>query len=209
MADATPQWDPNGNLVGPPSYPVSASNVLATPNVTTSPGDSGAAVTEVQSLLNRLGYGPVAVSGTYDSDTTEAVSQFQNAENLPVTGAVDSNTYAAMQYRLAQLNGGAPIAAGQGNPNPLATTQGAQATGITSLLPQSVQNFLGGNRPAWQNALIYGGALLAAGGALWWLFKGKKKRTSHARGLGDGAGEKCKRSPDEEAFEAGEVVDVS
>jgi len=209
MADATPQWDPNGNLVGPASYPVSANNVAAAPSTTTGSGDSGTTVTTIQQMLNQLGYGPVAVSGTFDSDTVEAVSQFQNASNIPVTGSVDPNTMAAMQDALNQLNGSGVLAIGQGNPNPLATSSGA-ATGVTSLLPSSVANFFGANRPAWQNALIYGGAAVGGGLLLWWLFKGgkKKKRVGHSRGLGAGD-MKCSRSPDGEAFEAGEVVDVS
>ena len=58
-------------------------------------GDTGEMVDAVQRTLASLGYlAPDKVSGTYDSATEKAVTQFQKANYLEATGEVDSQTYA-------------------------------------------------------------------------------------------------------------------
>ncbi len=42
-------------------------------------------IATVQGLLNRLGYGPVAVNGTLDSSTQAALTEFFKAQNIPWT----------------------------------------------------------------------------------------------------------------------------
>ncbi|NJR66837.1 MAG: hypothetical protein HC772_18460 [Leptolyngbyaceae cyanobacterium CRU_2_3] len=61
-----------------------------------SPGAEGAAVTNLQNLLNDKGY-PVAVTGYYGSVTEQQVSNFQYDNYLVVDGVAGSTTLAALQ----------------------------------------------------------------------------------------------------------------
>ncbi len=63
-----------------------------------SPGDTGSSVSIIQYYLAALSYfNPkiplVSVNGTYDEQTQNAVSAFQSAYGLPVTGIVDDATW--------------------------------------------------------------------------------------------------------------------
>lgn len=61
-------------------------------------GTSGDDVKTAQKKLAALGYG-VPVSGTYGSSTESAVRQFQQAQDLPVTGKVDQVTWDLLQKK--------------------------------------------------------------------------------------------------------------
>lgn len=56
-------------------------------------GTQGAEVSELQATLKLLGYYTGSVDGVYSESTAEAVSQFQEAAGLPVTGITDQNTW--------------------------------------------------------------------------------------------------------------------
>ncbi|HEX6036419.1 L,D-transpeptidase family protein [Longimicrobium sp.] len=67
-------------------------------------GHSGPSVLHVQVLLNRAFFSAGMLDGRWGKNTQNAVSWMQMREGLPITGAVDSVTYA----RLAQLAGAGP-----------------------------------------------------------------------------------------------------
>ncbi|WP_413165776.1 peptidoglycan-binding domain-containing protein [Capilliphycus salinus ALCB114379] len=56
-------------------------------------GSEGAEVLELQAALKLLGYYTGEVDGVYAESTAEAVSQFQQAANLPVTGVTNAATW--------------------------------------------------------------------------------------------------------------------
>ncbi len=56
-------------------------------------GSQGAEVSELQATLKLLGYYAGPVDGVYSESTATAVSQFQEAAGLPVTGVTDQNTW--------------------------------------------------------------------------------------------------------------------
>jgi peptidoglycan hydrolase-like protein with peptidoglycan-binding domain len=60
------------------------------------PGDSGAAVTQMQARLFGLGYWIDAVDGRYGTTTTQAVYAFQKVHDLPRTGVFDVRTKAVL-----------------------------------------------------------------------------------------------------------------
>jgi len=57
-------------------------------------------IKEVQSLLNRLGYGKLAVDGIFGHRSSEALKKFQNANNLEADGILGAKTYAAVNNYL-------------------------------------------------------------------------------------------------------------
>jgi peptidoglycan hydrolase-like protein with peptidoglycan-binding domain len=59
---------------------------------TLAPGSEGRLVTAVQSALAAAGFDPGGIDGEFGPLTSSAVSSFQRARNLPVTGVVDSAT---------------------------------------------------------------------------------------------------------------------
>lgn len=61
-----------------------------------SPGDTGAAVTELQRALNDLGYWCGPATGTYALTTTQAVTALQKVAGLARTGICDEETWAAL-----------------------------------------------------------------------------------------------------------------
>lgn len=56
----------------------------------------GTDVIAVQNYLTMAGY-PVNITGVFDTQTFNAVSGFQNDYNLPVTGAIDDDTYLSLK----------------------------------------------------------------------------------------------------------------
>ena len=61
-------------------------------------GDIGFAVSSVQFLLNEIsiiqdGIDEIAITGIYNIDTARAVSVFQSANDLDVTGEVNKKTW--------------------------------------------------------------------------------------------------------------------
>lgn len=59
-------------------------------------GDSGAAVTELQRLLNAKGV-KVSVDGIFGANTQKAVIQFQRSNGLTADGIVGAKTWAALR----------------------------------------------------------------------------------------------------------------
>ncbi|MCL2654475.1 MAG: peptidoglycan-binding protein [Coriobacteriia bacterium] len=61
-------------------------------------GDRGPAVEDIQRRLLSLGYnlGSSGVDGDFQADTQVALSRFQKASELPVTGVVDDQTWSAL-----------------------------------------------------------------------------------------------------------------
>lgn len=72
-------------------FPVMAQTNLTRPTLQT--GSQGTEVFELQAALKLLGYYTGEVDGVYAESTTEAVSKFQEAANLPVTGVTNPATW--------------------------------------------------------------------------------------------------------------------
>ncbi len=64
---------------------------------TLGPGDSGAAVTQLQQQLLALGYWVDTTSGSFDDSTEQAVWALQKAAGLSTDGVVGPGTWAALQ----------------------------------------------------------------------------------------------------------------
>src|SRR5690606_24334895 len=58
--------------------------------------DSGPAVSALQLMLSRKGYGDVVVNGDYDHATMKAVQGMQRLHGLRPTGKVDLSTWCAV-----------------------------------------------------------------------------------------------------------------
>ncbi|MBK8008445.1 MAG: peptidoglycan-binding protein [Rhizobiales bacterium] len=58
-------------------------------------------ILSLQRALSRLGYGPVRMSGTFASDTKEAIERFERDWMMPVTGLMSENLFT----KLAVVNG--------------------------------------------------------------------------------------------------------
>ncbi len=61
------------------------------------PGSSSAAVAQLQSRLDALGFYSGPVTGYYDTLTTAAVRDFQRSRGLPITGIATASTLSALQ----------------------------------------------------------------------------------------------------------------
>jgi peptidoglycan hydrolase-like protein with peptidoglycan-binding domain len=59
-------------------------------------GSSGKAVTDLQNQLKSFGYKVLSPSGSFDSDTTYALQEFQEVSGVPVTGVTDKATWDAI-----------------------------------------------------------------------------------------------------------------
>lgn len=70
-------------------------------------GDTGAKVTELQQFLNDVGglSSPLPVTGSYDSGTAAAVTDFQTHHKLKPTGKADAHTLLALADEVAVKNG--------------------------------------------------------------------------------------------------------
>lgn len=74
-----------------------------TPTVPTGPlkpGDHGSAVTQLQRALKQAGYSPGTIDGVYGPATTQAVTQFQQANGLTADGIAGAQTLAALEQAL-------------------------------------------------------------------------------------------------------------
>lgn len=71
-------------------------------------GDQSALVKLLQQQLKALGYFYGAVDGKYRERTLNAVTRFQQANNLTPTGCADSNTLDAINYGISELQTSAP-----------------------------------------------------------------------------------------------------
>jgi cell wall-associated NlpC family hydrolase len=59
-------------------------------------GDNSSDVSDLQNALEALGFSPGGNDGDFGSRTQDAVEAFQAANQLPVTGVVDADTWAAI-----------------------------------------------------------------------------------------------------------------
>ena len=81
--------------------------------MTRSPED----IRKAQEALKAKGYDPGAVSGNLHAGTQEALRQFQKANNLPLTGVLDSQT--AEKLGVAVGKGDAVKSTGKESPTPM------------------------------------------------------------------------------------------
>ena len=105
----TPTPTPTPTAVAPPS-PAPA---LVPGPVLWKPGDVGPDVRRLQARLKQIRWYSGNVSDTYDAATEKAVAGFQRKRGLPVTGAVDDQTWARLlsmtrEPTADQLNNVAP-----------------------------------------------------------------------------------------------------
>ena len=68
-------------------------------------GSKGAAVTELQTMLDKLGYdlGPCGIDGDFGKATEAAVRSFQSDHRLTVDGICGPATYGELKKAMAQL----------------------------------------------------------------------------------------------------------
>ena len=71
-------------------------------------GSKGTAVTELQTMLLKLGYdlGPCGVDGDFGKSTDAAVRSFQSDHRLTVDGVVGKNTWSELEKTVAKLKTG-------------------------------------------------------------------------------------------------------
>ncbi|TAL42430.1 MAG: hypothetical protein EPN91_08605 [Salinibacterium sp.] len=176
-------------------------------------GTMGSAVKELQSKLNVLQYGPVAVDGTFGASTKQALMNFQATEGIggtPPSGVLDAETEARLNQRILNVSTGA----------------GAGVNPQTGLPVQPTPA-----RPWWQTALMVAGGVAIAGGVIYLLTsddsKGGYKRAlssrtvehdpnvatrfkrevkAHGSTLRGAHRAKCDRAPSESAFDEGEAL---
>ena len=63
------------------------------------PGDRGADVRTLQTLLTLMGHYDGAIDGIFSDDLTRSVQQFQESADLPTTGRVTTDTWAKLLPR--------------------------------------------------------------------------------------------------------------
>ena len=110
------KWTHWGELVGV-DYSVTASGVIPTEaershssvsiHPTLRKGSKSTAVTEMQTILLKLGYdlGPCGIDGDFGKSTDAAVRSFQSDHRLTVDGICGAATWAELEKSLALLSG--------------------------------------------------------------------------------------------------------
>jgi peptidoglycan hydrolase-like protein with peptidoglycan-binding domain len=73
-----------------------AKPTVVVPTTPLQPGDTGAAVTQLQKALTAAGFSPGKADGDYGDATTNAVKRFQSAHGLAADGVAGSKTLAAL-----------------------------------------------------------------------------------------------------------------
>ena len=63
-----------------------------------SPSPSGTVITDIQSSLNALSAFDISVDGVFGAQTQDALTGFQTARGLPVTGTVSDTTWTALMH---------------------------------------------------------------------------------------------------------------
>ncbi|MFQ3618965.1 MAG: HEAT repeat domain-containing protein [Cyanobacteriota bacterium] len=96
-----------------PAFPIAQAGQPADPSSAPSPsppellglGSRGAAVQELQTTLNRLGYYYGAINGEFGNETQTALLTFQKESGLVATGELDDPTRASLRRARAELLG--------------------------------------------------------------------------------------------------------
>jgi peptidoglycan hydrolase-like protein with peptidoglycan-binding domain len=105
-------------VCGPKSWAALTSGASFTPAPAPAPsagtpvlreGASGAAVIQLQTLLNKAGMG-VSVDGQFGPNTESAVIRYQSSRGLSADGIVGPNTWAALQRGAGAVAGTGPVA---------------------------------------------------------------------------------------------------
>lgn len=94
------------------------------PTGTLRPGNSGAAVTQLQNRLRGLGFYNGPITGFYSRLTEEAIADFQSSREMNVTGIADPTTLAALQK------------SSTGNPTTRILQRGSRGADVTQLQNQ-------------------------------------------------------------------------
>ncbi len=90
-------------------------------------GDSGSRVTELQSMLIRLGYDPAGADGKFGTGTLRALVQFQKDNKLSPDGLCGTKTMAVLKQKIAALDSGTNSGSSSGNTG----ASGSGSTGST------------------------------------------------------------------------------
>jgi N-acetylmuramoyl-L-alanine amidase len=96
-------------------------------------GSKGAAVSELQAVLQLLGYYTGSVDGVYGESTAKAVTQFQEAAGIPADGIVGPGTWQRLFPGMATPNSTASTAtAARPSPSPSPNSTATAADSSTS-----------------------------------------------------------------------------
>ena len=125
-------------------------------------------VQALQYMLNQLSLvydwmPSVALSGTFDENTLEAVMRFQQEFAPPVTGVVDRRTWQAIRNRYKQaqekLDPPRPVRAFPGNGRQAAPGEWKEYMALPQSMFQSLAHYFNGIQPSNQSGLHDGGSV--------------------------------------------------
>ncbi|MBE5815064.1 MAG: hypothetical protein E7320_07675 [Clostridiales bacterium] len=98
-------------------------------------GNSGDRVTELQTMLTRLGYSTGGIDGKFGTGTLRALVQFQKDNSLTPDGLCGTQTMALIRQKIAALeagsNTGASGSTGSGSTGGSGSTEGGSSSGST------------------------------------------------------------------------------
>ena len=102
-------------------------------------GDRGSKVTELQTLLTKLGYSVGGVDGKFGTGTLKALVQFQKDNNLVADGMAGTQTMNLIKQKAAALGGGSGSSgSGSSGSGGTASDTATGATGIPSVLTRTL-----------------------------------------------------------------------
>ncbi|HWO42156.1 MAG TPA: peptidoglycan-binding protein [Candidatus Eisenbacteria bacterium] len=108
-APGIPQTDPvPGQPRTMPGGPGTIPERMEQPGAATGHGTSQLSANDIknaQEALRARGHNPGSMSGQMDAQTQQAIREFQNANNLPVTGVLDQRTAQQLGVRLERGQG--------------------------------------------------------------------------------------------------------
>jgi hypothetical protein len=168
-------------------------------------GDCGCAKC-VQDALNRLGYGPVTVTGTFGESTGAALLRFREANGIPTDASYDAATCAALVAAYAAATGRAVGRAKFRMPRGAVTTKARSQSATTyddssppPPPPPVVEEGWWESQPTWMKATIIGSGVLLVGAVGYVALVPKKKpaitpNRRHPRGRGARRTESARRA---------------